>query len=224
MPVLKTIQLLLTLEGRLEWRQRYSINAVFIYLLSTVFITYLAFYSGRQVINLSTWISLLWIILLFINTYAIFRSFHRENTGHFFYYYQVAHPASIISAKLIFNGIFALITTSLTFVSFAFFLGEFDIPNLVMLYAAVLVGGMSISFILTTVSAIAAKTSNSGVLTAILGFPLVMPCLLLGIRSTLSSLNGSGIADLGAEWLQLTGLSAIAISLSLILFPYLWKS
>jgi heme exporter protein B len=57
-----------------------------------------------------------------------------------------------------------------------------------------------------------------------LGFPLIIPCLLLSIKSMavgMDDLDPSLILD---EWLQLGGLILISGALSILLFPYLWRS
>jgi heme exporter protein B len=73
-------------------------------------------------------------------------------------------------------------------------------------------------------SAIAAKAQQNAGLMAILGFPLILPTLLMLIR--LSKYAFGEIFKDGAV-LELTlliaGLNVLVIALSIILFPFLWK-
>jgi heme exporter protein B len=73
-------------------------------------------------------------------------------------------------------------------------------------------------------SAIAAKAQQNAALMAILGFPVIIPQLLLLIR--LSKVAFAEVFREGAV-LQLAGLTLafniLVVALSLILYPYLWR-
>lgn len=73
-------------------------------------------------------------------------------------------------------------------------------------------------------SAIAAKAQQNAALIAILGFPVILPVLLLLMR--LSKAAFAEVFRAGAIW-QLAGLvilmDMLVIALAVILFPYLWK-
>jgi heme exporter protein B len=83
---------------------------------------------------------------------------------------------------------------------------------------------MGISLVFSLMSAIAAKAQQNAALMAILGFPVIIPQLLLLIR-----LSRTAFAEVFREGavLQLAGLTLIfnvlVIALSLILYPYLWR-
>ena len=73
-------------------------------------------------------------------------------------------------------------------------------------------------------SAIAAKAQQNAALIAILGFPVILPQLLLLMR--LSKAAFSEVFREGAV-LQLSGLvglmDLLVVVMAVILFPYLWK-
>jgi heme exporter protein B len=85
-------------------------------------------------------------------------------------------------------------------------------------------GGLSLSLVFTLMSAIAAKAHQNAAIMAILGFPLIIPQLLLLIR-----LSKSAFGEVFREGaimqisLLLTGLDLLVIVLSVVLFPFLWK-
>ena len=87
-----------------------------------------------------------------------------------------------------------------------------------------LLGGISLGLVFTLMSAIAAKAQQNAALIAILGFPIILPQLLLLMR-----LSKTAFAEVFKEGavLQLVGLvsllDVLVIVLSAILFPYLWK-
>lgn len=85
-------------------------------------------------------------------------------------------------------------------------------------------GGLSLSLVFTLMSAIAAKAHQNAAIMAILGFPLIIPQLLLLIR-----LSKSAFGEVFREGailqisLLLAGLDVLVIVLSVVLFPFLWK-
>lgn len=85
-------------------------------------------------------------------------------------------------------------------------------------------GGISLSLVFTLMAAIAAKAQQNAALMAILGFPLIIPQLLLLIR--LSKTAFGEIFRQGAVMqiaLLLAGLDIMVVVLAIILFPFLWK-
>jgi heme exporter protein B len=88
----------------------------------------------------------------------------------------------------------------------------------------VILGGAGISMVFTLMSAIAGKAQQNAALIAILGFPVILPQLLLLMR-----LSKTAFAEVFKEGavLQLSalviGLDALVAVMAVILFPYLWK-
>jgi heme exporter protein B len=88
----------------------------------------------------------------------------------------------------------------------------------------VCIGGISISLVFTLLAAIAAKAQQNAALMAILGFPLIIPQLLLLVK-----LSKSAFGEIFQEGailqlsLLIAGLDVMVIALSIILFPFLWK-
>jgi heme exporter protein B len=78
--------------------------------------------------------------------------------------------------------------------------------------------------VFTLMSAIAAKAQQNAALVAILGFPLIIPQILLLIKLSKAAF-GEVFKD--GMVLQLagliTGLDVLVLALALVLFPYLWK-
>jgi heme exporter protein B len=84
-------------------------------------------------------------------------------------------------------------------------------------------GGVSLSLVFTFLAAIAARAQQSAALMAILGFPLVIPQLLL--LSKISNIAFASVVQGGLGWMVvvLVALDVLIVVLSLILFPFLWK-
>ena len=85
-------------------------------------------------------------------------------------------------------------------------------------------GGISLSLVFTLMAAIAAKAQQNAAVMAILGFPLIIPQLLLLIR-----LSKSAFGEVFREGalmqisLLLTSLDILVVALAIVLFPFLWK-
>ena len=216
----KDISLLLQKDFRSELRQKSAINGIFLYVISTVFIAYLVF---NQLEDLTTWIALFWIILLFASTNASINSFKEESGSQYFFYYQLCSPQAIILSKLLFNGLLLVLIGLINWLFFSLLLGN-PLENNLPFLGVLILASLGFSGVLTLVSGIAAKTNNNSTLTAILAFPILLPMLLTAIKA--SVLIGLGFGS--DEWqlyLGMMGLiNLVIIALAYVLFPYLWRS
>ena len=99
MAFIKETTTLIRKEFLMEWRSKYALNGILIYVFATVFICYLSF----KKIDPITWNALFWIILLFTSINAIAKSFMQENRSRYLYYYTIVNPAALILSKIIYN-------------------------------------------------------------------------------------------------------------------------
>ncbi len=204
----------------LEWRQLHTFYGILLYVAATIFVIYLAM-DGSP--NANTWNSLFWVIQLFVCVNTVAKSFLQEGRGRMLYFYSITAPEEFILAKLLFNALLMLIMNIVSLGLFFLFL-ENPVSDSFKFLAISMIGGISLSLVFTVMSAIASKAQHNAALIAILGFPVILPNLLLIIR--LSKTAFAEIFDAGAVW-QLTGLvlmmDVLVIVLSIILFPFLWK-
>jgi len=217
--LLTEIKYLVMKDIRLEFKQRYAINGILLYVVSTIFVSYLSF---ANIIEAATWNSLFWIIMLFAAVNAVSKSFVQESVARQLYYYTLASPQAIILSKMLYNFMLMGILSLLCLLVFTMLMGEFVI-NYPLFITALLLGSFGFASALTMIAAIASRTNNNFALMAILSFPVVMPILL-----TLMKVSSSALADgtFGVNYkylLALTMLNAIIIALSYVLFPYLWR-
>jgi heme exporter protein B len=143
-------------------------------LLPTVFVVYLS--AGRP--EEQTWNALFWIVQLFVSINAVAKSFLQDSKGRMLYYYTISGPANYITAKIIFNALLMLVMSLLTLLVFTLLLGN----PVIYFYKFLLIsflGGTGLSLVFTFLAAIAAKAQQQSALMAIMGFPIVIPQLLL---------------------------------------------
>ncbi len=219
MQLLQQVKHLVIKEIVLEWRSKYALNGVLLYVVSTVFVCYLSFLS----IDKLTWNALFWIIMLFASINAIAKSFLQESKGRHLYIYTLTSPVALIIAKTIYNSLLMLVLTltALAFYSLVFKPHE-EIDILMYLLAAVL-GSLCFSTIFTMVSAIASKTGNGGMLMAILSFPIIIPVLIVLIKLAKNALDHLDRSMSLDEIGLLAVINVMVMTVALLLFPYLWK-
>ena len=202
----------------LETRQQYTFYGVVLYVASTVFIIYLSMGKPEQ----ETWSALFWIVQLFVSVNAVAKSFLQDSKARMLYYYTISGPVEFILSKVIFNVLLMLVMSLLTLLIFALLLGnpvEYFSEFLLISF----LGGIGLSLVFTFLAAIAAKAQQQSALMAIMGFPVIVPQLLL-----LGKISSKAFSDaLQAGWWQmvilLVCLDILILLLSLILFPFLWK-
>jgi len=218
--VIKRIYALLQKDVLLEFRQKHTFYGIILYIASTVFVIYLSFPDKP---DSSTWNSLFWIIQLFICVNAVAKSFLQEGRGRMLYFYSIASPVEFIISKIIYNILLMVLMSSITLLLFFFFLTN-PVNDSVQFTGIVLLGGISISLVFTLMSAIAAKAQQNAALIAIMGFPIILPQLLLLMK--LSKVAFAEVFRAGAV-MQLSmlviGLDVLVVAMAVVLFPYLWK-
>lgn len=204
----------------LEWRQKHSFYSLILYIAATVFVMYLSLEDMPQA---QIWNSLFWVIQLFICVNAVAKSFLQDSRGRMLYYYSIASPVAYIIGKLIFNMMLMMIMSLLTLALFFIFLSN-PLENAGMFIGIVLIGGAGISMVFTLMSAIAAKAQQNAALIAILGFPIILPHLMILLR--LSKVAFAEVFRSGAVMqlsLLTVSMDVLVLVLSVILFPFLWK-
>lgn len=210
---------LLRKEMLLEWRRQSALGGVILYLFSMVFLTYLAF-DGR--INTETWNALFWLILLFSAMNVIMKAFIQENERRHVFYYMMVSPATFINAKIIYNTVLLICLAIAGFMVFTAFLSN-PVQSLNLFFINLVTGMVGFSSILCLVSAIASRARNNFTLMAVLGFPLILPLLLVLIRVSGQTIHGSNFGAVAPGFITTLLLTAIAVTLSNVLFPYIWK-
>ncbi len=220
------MQELRTLIGKeitLEWRQRYALNGMMLYIVSTIFVCYLSFRLKSNQLTPLAWNTLFWIIMLFMAINAISKSFTQERAGRLLYYYTLASPQWIILSKIIYNSALMLILSMLGFGFYSFVMGN-PVGDIPMYLLTIVLASVGFASSLTMIAGIVSKAENNGALMAILSFPVIIPMLLMVMKLAKNALDGLDRGSSNDEMMILLALDAIVVTLSLILFPYLWRS
>ena len=215
---IKSIITLFKKDVLLEVRQQYSFYGILLYVSSTIFVLYLA--MGRP--EDEVWNGLFWMIQLFVCVNAVAKSFLQENKGRMLYFYSIAGPRDFILSKLLFNALLMLVMSIMSLLLFVLLMGN-PLNQPLRFIGLATLGGVSLSLVFTFLAAIAAKAQQQAALMAILGFPIIIPQLLLLMKIASIAFSSVIQAGLGQMVLLLIGLDAMVIVLAIILFPFLWK-
>jgi heme exporter protein B len=210
---------LLRKDIQLEWRQRYALGGILLYVVSTVFVVYTTL---GQAIGGAVWAALFWVIILFASVNAIAKSFVQENSERQFYYYFLASPHAIIAAKIAYNTLLLLLVSFLALAVFSVVLG-YPVVHNVLFFTTLLLGSIGFAIAFTFISAIASKAQQSATLMAVLSFPVIIPILLTLLRLSKIALNLMTDSAYYRDFLILISIDVILASLVFMLFPLLWR-
>lgn len=219
----KQMGALMRKEFLLEWRQRYALNGMLLYIVGAVFVCYLSFNARRGQLTPIVWNTLFWIILLFTAINAIAKSFVQERAGRQLYYYTLTSPQQIILSKILYNTALMLVLALLGFSVYAFVLGN-PVDDVLLYLLTLILGAIGFAASLTLVSGIASKAENPATLMAVLSFPIILPLLLMLLKISKNALDG---LDRSTSWNEIgivLAIDAIVVTLSWLLFPFLWRS
>jgi len=219
MNLLKEVETLVHKDLILEWRSKHAINSIILYVVSTVFVCYQAF---KTVDDTLMWNALFWIILLFASINAISRSFVQESQYRLLYYYAITSPKAIILSKIIYNTLLMILLSVIAYVTYSLIFKN-PVGDPLLYFVAVLLGSISFATVFTMVSGISSKTGNNSTIMAILAFPVIIPLLIVLIKLANNALQGLDRSVSFSEIAVLLAINVITITISLLLFPYLWR-
>ncbi len=219
MTFLADIWTLIRTELRLEIRNKFSLASILLFSIVLVFIVFKAFNQFSPM----SWNVLYWIIILFLSSNTVLKTFSLERSRTGIYYYTLLDPFKVIISKIIYNFLLLFLLGLVVYLLFIYFTFDAVQHRGVFLGDLALVSfGLSIVFSFS--SAIANGESNSGVLISILGLPLVLPILLMGIKISTVALGITSDSQINMDFILLAAIDVLLAGIVIILFPILWKS
>lgn len=215
---LKTISSLIRKDLLIEWRQKHTLYGVILYVGATVFAVYMM--NGEP--ESKTWNALFWLTQLFVSVNSVAKSFLQEPVNRFRYYSTIVHPVDFLLAKMAYSIVLMVAMNLVSLVLFSMLLG-LPLTQVSLFVLISCIGSISLSTVFTFLSAIAARTGQNAALMAILGFPVIIPVLMM-----LSNLSLKAIAPVYQPGWWMLGamlllLDLLVIILGVILFPFLWR-
>src|SRR5688572_21360052 len=113
---LQQVYLLVKKDLVLEWRQKYALAGIILYVLSVVYVIYTVLSADNALVQMEkkVWNILFWITILFTAVNAVVKSFSQESRQRYIYYYTILDPRYVILAKLIYNAAMMLLLSLIT--------------------------------------------------------------------------------------------------------------
>ena len=205
-------------EFRLEFRQKFSFAAQLLYVAAVVFIIYLSFFEPETLV----WNSLFWIIIVFSGLQAGATAFNREFGNSSLFYYQYCDPLLIYFAKIFSVWLKLLILGFVSWFIMSVILGD-PVLNKGLFMLTLVLGTLGFATLFSFLSAIAMGSGNSGLLLAVLSFPVLLPVLLSVINLSVSTMIPNP-GDPSGYLMTLISVILIVFTMGIFLFPFLWRS
>lgn len=217
--MLQQITTLVKKEWLLEMRAKSSLAGILVYIFSSLFISYLSF---KHIVDVATWNALFWLLILFTAVNAIAKSFLSESRGVQLFYYSLLSPQVVIISKIIYNGCMLFMLALFTWFFYGIFLGN-PVQDSVTFMITLFLGCFGISSVLSMISAIASRAGQQSSFMAILGFPVLLPILLIIIHLSKNAIDGLDFNTNLKYITLLLSMNLMVPALAFILFPYLWR-
>lgn len=206
---------------QLEFRSRYAVNAIFLFAITTL--TAISFSIGPIRLHSNVLAPLLWIILFFSAMSGLSHIFVREEEQQTADTLRlVTSPNSIFIGKWLFNLVLLTVLEVLIIPIFMAMMSV-SVENFLVFLSILLLGTIGLSSVATLIAAIIAQASAKGALFAVLSFPIALPILISGIHATRLAMDGEGFSNCLPDLQILFSFSVVIITLSLLLFEFIWR-
>lgn len=204
-----------------ELRSRYAINTVLAFVGSAMLL--ILFSLKAQQLAPTPTSGLIWIVILFAALSSLSRSFVTETERQTFDLLRLNGKATeVFTGKLIYNIFFTLSVNICTFILYIFLLG-LPIADWLILILTLVLGSIGLSAVSTMLAAIVAQADRKGAIFSVLSIPLLLPLILILVRTTKAALI-EGMTDnyLNDLW-ALIGFAGVTITAGILLFDYIWE-
>lgn len=216
-----TMQAVLKKDIQLELRSKYALNTVLAFVAGSMLIV--LFSLRAEELPLSARGGLIWIIILFASLSVLGRSFISETErGTFDLLRLHGEPSAVYTGKLIFNFLFTLLVTVISVLIYLFML-NITVYHLWLLVYILFFGTLGLSGVSTMLGAVVSQASQKGTIYSVLSLPLLVPLILLLVRTTESAFSEVTAAGLTDDLLAMAGFAGVVISISVILFDFIWE-
>ena len=204
-----------------EFRTRYALNAILMFALVTL--TVVSFSLGLLIPTKEILASLFWVILFFAGMSGLAQAFIREEeTGTAMVLKLSADGTTVFFGKMIFN-LLLLLALSILIVPLFMILLKTTPADWPIFLAGVVPGLTGLAGSTAIIAAVVSKASARGALFTVLSFPVLLPLLAGAIEITKVAFIGGGWADVSAPLRLLIAYDVVMITLSVMLFDFVWR-
>jgi heme exporter protein B len=134
-----------------------------------------------------------------------------------------SRPIEVFFGKLLFTMFLSMALSLLGAGLFLFFIPSLVIGNMLLYWIMVIILSICMASAITSIAAIISKANGKGALFPVLSFPILLPPALLGIEALSMAIHGAAIAEAGSTIIVLLSYAGIMISVSSLLFEFIWN-
>jgi heme exporter protein B len=216
--LMQQIKHLFLKELKMELKNKYALLSLVLMLVVSVFIIY----SIQKTTEDKVWHSLFYVVLIFGVVQNIGRSFLMENKGSLLYYKFLVDSKAIIISKILYQFLVNAFFLVVLFILMNFWLSQ-HIPHLWEYCLTAFLFTLCNSAVFTFNSSLALGAKNSSLVAMILSLPLLIPSLLVSLKSASKALSEIENLPFYQDWLVLLLLLAMQCLLAVVLFKYVWE-
>lgn len=211
-----------TKDFRSELRTRYALNALLMFVITTISI--ILFAIGNESPSVEVLAGMLWVVIFFSAMSGMSRSFvSEEERGTVMTLHLIATPASVYFGKLVFNLVLLLSMNIITVILYLLVIPNFIVQSFSIFIVTLILGTLGLASAATIIAAIIAKSNTKGTLYPVLSFPILLPLLLTVISATKMAIEGMVFSAAIGEFRILISYTVVIIAVSYLLFDYVWK-
>lgn len=209
-------------DVQLEFRTRYALNLLLMFVVTSVFVVALGI--GRGAVAPGVKAGLLWIVVFFSASIGLARSFvSEEEAGTSLILRMNVRGSMVYTGKLAFTYLLLLAVDLVATLSFAILL-ELDVERAGLLALVLAIGSLGLAGATTLLSAIIARAANRGPLLPVLAFPTLFPLLMTVVPASVAALEGGGgWAAAAGDIRVMVAFAGTVITGSVLLFDYIWE-
>ncbi|GBD89062.1 CcmB protein [bacterium BMS3Abin03] len=205
-----------------ELRTRYAINSLAMFII--VAISVIMFAIGQERISEGLTGGLFWVVIFFTAMSGLSRAFvSEEERGTSLTLQLVAAPSTVFTGKLIFNIILVFCMNTIIALLYAALFESFVINNFGLFLLSFVFGNIGLAISSTIIAAIIAKAGAKGTLYPVLSFPILLPLILSSVQLTLFAIDGTSIETAKFELAIVVSYDVIMLTVSYLLFDFIWK-
>ncbi|MEJ2634851.1 MAG: heme exporter protein CcmB [Calditrichia bacterium] len=219
--LLRSAHIVFQKDIHLEFRTRYSINAILMFAITTL--TAISFSIGPMNLRSEVLSPLLWILLFFSSMSGLSHIFVREEEQQTADTLRlVTSPASVFLGKWFFNIVLLFGLEVIIVPLFLAMMGA-GVEGIWIFLLILFIGSIGLASVATIIAAIISQASAKGALFAVVSFPISLPILISGIHGTRLAMDGVQFSDCLSDLQVLISFSIVIVTLSLLLFEFIWR-
>ena len=207
---------------RIEWRTKEMLSSLGVLAVLLVLTLTFAREAGGATARPGDVAGALWVAFLFAGLLGIQRSFllERENGCLSGMLVSPVHPSQLFLAKLVGNVVVLAVAQALIVPLAVVFMGAGVDGTIAGLGAVLLLGNVGFAAVATVFAAAAVRTRSREVMLPLLVLPLLLPLVILAVRSTEAVLGGSTFAEVRETLTYLLAFDVIYASAGWMLFEH----